>query len=66
MQQAGDASTAVVSVGDVLAVRCGDGGMLGLERVQAAGKRAVGARDFANGVLAKGGQLTWLDRIGTK
>lgn len=58
LQQA-STPNALVSIGDVLVVRCGDNRLLGVQQVQAPGKRAVGARDFANGMLAKGGHLTW-------
>lgn len=35
--------------GDLIWVRCGGGAVFGLERVQKAGRRALSAKDFANG-----------------
>jgi methionyl-tRNA formyltransferase len=47
----------VVPAGDTLLARCGDGAVLRLLEVQAPGRKAMGAADFANGL--KGATLRW-------
>ena len=56
-EPAGDAGTFLGLVDGTLAVRCGDGSVFGIERLQRPGRRVVDAVDFANGEKPSPGEL---------
>jgi methionyl-tRNA formyltransferase len=50
--------TIVESVGDLLVVQCGEGSLLGLEEIQAEGKKRMVTRDFLRGTtMSRGARL---------